>query len=255
MNPQSSTSPRVSTGQSMPPRTAPGLVQEPDQEEGLYGPRGWTVRAGVWHALADCRDDLRSTVIPAQFGFAPAGIITAEGTPQDDYTPFHDLGPATARRLLEVLPAEQLRDRQNLGPSLGALLRACVRANGRVRLSGYGIGPQRPDERVSVEGLWIEDPDLLEALINAIVGEDEGYRGCCGCQDHAVYEVYEDGADYEDCEDLEAEELAALMDGLQRVWSRVAERYDLDANAGPDEFKPLRRHWTHGALGAWLWWD
>ncbi|MDO4901692.1 hypothetical protein [Actinomyces sp.] len=226
-------------------RPAPAPVQDPDQEAGLYGPRGWTVCAGVWQALADCRDDLRSTVIPAQFGFAPAGIITADGTPEENYTPFHDLGPATARRLLEVLPAEQLGDRQNLGPTLGAALRACVRANGRVRLSGYGIGPQRHDERVSVEGIWIEDPDLLEALVEAIVGEDDDPDDYD--DEHAYYADRDPG----DVEELEA--LIAL--GLQQVWERVAERYDLDAHCGPDEFKPLRRHWTHGPLGAWLWWD
>ncbi|WP_261798893.1 hypothetical protein [Actinomyces ruminicola] len=224
-------------------RPTPQPVHDPDHEEGLYGPRGWTVRAGVWHALADCRDELRSTVIPAQFGFAPAGIINADGTPADDYTPFHDLGPITARRLLDILPAEQLNDRQNLGPTLGTLLRACVRANGRVRLSGYGIGPQRRDERISVEGLWIEDPDLLEDLVEAILGEDDAYE-----------DDYED--DYEDRDPADVEELEALLAlALREVWCHVAERYELDARSGPDELKPLRRHWTHGQLGTWLWWD
>ncbi|WP_237564071.1 MULTISPECIES: hypothetical protein [unclassified Actinomyces] len=235
--PPSPTDAPASSSTSLPPGPETG----PD--EGLYGPRGWTVRAGVWHALADCRDELRSTVIPAQFGFAPAGLITADGTPEDDYTPFHDLGPATARRLLEILPGEQLRDRQNLGPTLGALLRACARADGRVRLSGYAIGPQRQDERVSVEGMWIEDPDLLEELVRAIVeGSDPDGDGCyCACEDRDPY----------DEEELEA--LVAL--GLQEVWRHVAERYELDSRGAPDEFKPLRRHWTHGPLGTWLWWD
>ncbi|MDU0348453.1 hypothetical protein [Actinomyces sp. MRS3W] len=183
---------------------------------GMYGPRGWTVKSGVWHELADCRDELRSTIIPGQFGFAPAGLITDDGRPVDDYTPFHDLGPGTARRLLEILPESQLADRQNLAPTLGALLRACVRARGRIRLSGYGIGPQRHDERVTVEGLWIEDPDLIDYLV--------------------------------DCE-------IADPDEEERFWEEVAERYCLDAEASPDEIKLLRRHWTHGPLGTWLWWD
>lgn len=228
-----------------PRRTAPPTCER-DQNPGLYGPRGWTVRAGVWHALADCRDELRSTVIPAQFGFAPAGLIGADGAPEDDYTPFHDLGPRTARRLLDILPAEQLGDRQNLGPTLGSLLRACVRADGRVRLSGYGIGPQRKDERVSVEGLWIADPDLLDALYEVIAGiEDDGDE-----YDDDEYWACED-RDPDDVEELEA--LVAL--GLREVWRCVAERYQLDAHAVPDELKPLRRHWTHGPVGTWLWWD
>ena len=184
--------------------------------EGMYGPRGWSVRAGVWHELARCRDELRSTVIPAEYGFAPAGFIGDDGVPVDDYTPFHDLGPGIARRLLEILPDPQLEDRQNLGPTLGVLLRACVRARGRVRLSGYAIGPQRRDERLSVEGLWIADPDLLG------------------------YELAEEHDEHCRCQDL---------------WELVRERYDLDAYGVPDEVKLLRRHWTRGPVGTWIWWD
>lgn len=195
----------------------PGAAPEPDRDDnGMYGPRGWSVRAGVWHELARCRDELRSTVIPADYGFAPAGLIGDDGVPVDDYTPFHDMGPGTARRLLEVLPGPQLEDRQNLGPTLGVLLRACVGARGRVRLSGYAIGPQRRDERVSVEGLWIADPDLLE------------------------YELCETHDEHCRCKEL---------------WELVRGRYDLDALASPDEASTLRRHWTHGPVGTWLWWD
>ncbi|MDO4243053.1 MAG: hypothetical protein Q4C85_04720 [Actinomyces sp.] len=195
------------------PRGAgPGAAEE---TEGMYGPRGWSVRAGVWHELAQCRDDLRSTVLPADYGLAPTGLID-DGVPVDDYTPFHDLGPATARRLLDILPRAQLEDRQNLGPTLGTLLRACARAGGRVRLSGYAIGPQRRDERLSVEGLWVADPDLL---------------------DHELCEIHD-----EHCH-------------CREVWALVSRRYDLDALAMPDEVKTLRRYWTHGPVGTWLWWD
>ena len=72
---------------------SPGEDRWDQEDAGLYGPRGWSVEAGVWHELARCRDDLRSTVIPAEYGHGPEGLIAADGTPQDDYTPFHDLGP------------------------------------------------------------------------------------------------------------------------------------------------------------------
>ena len=195
---------------------SPGEDRWDQEDAGLYGPRGWSVEAGVWHELARCRDDLRSTVIPAEYGHGPEGLIAADGTPQDDYTPFHDLGPRVARRLLEILPAAQLQDRQNLAPTLGALLRACARAGGRVRLSGYGIGPQRPDERVTVEGLWIADADLLALEISEIHDE------YCAC-------------------------LA--------LWETVRTRYELDAESAPDEVRFVYRHWKHGPLGTWLWWD
>ena len=56
---------------------------------GLYGPRGWSARAGVR---------------PLLFG------VFVDG-PVDDYMPFNDLGPQAAARLLEVLPEAQLADR------------------------------------------------------------------------------------------------------------------------------------------------
>lgn len=206
----------------------------PPRQEGLYGPRGWSVRAGVRPLLAACRDDLRSVgpPAPARPGPEPEGpdfdagfwgdaedpVLDEPGddAPFDDYTPFHDLGPQAAARLLEVLPEAQLADRQNLAPTLGSLLRACARADGRVRLSGYAIGPRRPDERVTVEALWIADPDLLDMEVH-----DEHDEGCC----------------------------------CRVLWDTVRERYGLDARALPDEMRPMRRQWTHGQVGTWLWWD
>ena len=220
----------------------------PPRREGLYGPRGWSVRAGVRPLLAACRDDLRSVGPPAPArpgpesegpafdadfqgddedlwggaenlgGDAESPVLDEPGddAPFDDYTPFHDLGPQAAARLLQILPEAQLADRQNLAPTLGALLRACARAGGRVRLSGYGIGPQRPDERVTVEGLWIADADLLALEISEIHDE------YCAC-------------------------LA--------LWETVRTRYELDAESAPDEVRFVYRHWKHGPLGTWLWWD
>lgn len=213
----------------------------PPWQEGLYGPRGWSVCAGVRPLLAACRDDLRSVgpPAPAHPGPEPGGpdfdagfrgddedlggdaedpVLDEPGdnAPFDDYTPFHDLGPGAAARLLEVLPEAQLADRQNLAPTLGSLLRACARADGRVRLSGYAIGPRRPDERVTVEALWIADPDLLDMEVH-----DEHDEGCC----------------------------------CRVLWDTVRERYELDARALPDEMRPMRRQWTHGQVGTWLWWD
>lgn len=158
---------------------------------GLYGPRGWIMRTGVWRELA------------------PYLV-------QNEYTVFRDLGPNTAQKLLNLLSDDQLEDRQNLAPSLRALLRACVRAEGSVRLSGYVIGPQRLDERITVEALWIEDPDLLALEISDFHDEH------CACS---------------------------------VLWRTVCERYALDAQAMPDEIRKLPRYGDRGPLSVWLWWD
>ncbi|WP_127841931.1 hypothetical protein [Actinomyces wuliandei] len=136
--------------------------------------------------------------------------------PAEDYVPFRGLDAATARELLSVLPGRALSDRQNRAPCLGALLAACARADGTVRLSGYGIGPQRQDERLSVEAVWVGDTDLA--------GYEVDERHGPGCQ----------------CESL---------------WRAVARRCRLDARCGPDEVLPTRPEWAGGAQGWWLWWD
>lgn len=223
MSASTTTRPRpAATGTGNP--TAPGgsdavPIAEPGparEARGLYGPRGWTVSAGVWEVLGRCRDHLRSTAIPAAHGIAPQGLIGDDGVPLDDYTPFHAMGPDGARRLLEVLPAQALEDRQNLAPSLGPLLRACAGAEGRVLLSGYGIGPQRDDERVTVEALWVADPDLQDMEVT------EEHGPACRCRE---------------------------------LWRTVRDRYGLDAEAVPDEIRRVGAAWTGGATGWWLWWD
>ncbi|MCI7456329.1 hypothetical protein [Actinomyces urogenitalis] len=160
--------------------------------EGLYGERGWSVRAGVWRVL----------------GVEPAS----------DLTSFDDLGPREAARLMEILPAAQLQDRQNAGPSLGRVLGACVASGGSMRLCGYVIAPQRCDERVTISALWVADADLV-VMQQEQVSDDE---------DGAV---------------------------SRRVWDLVEQRYDLDAEAMPDELQIASRGSRGGQLGTWMWWD
>lgn len=203
-----------------PSAAAPHWQAEPGQTTGLYGPRGWTVNAGAWLVLADFRDPLHSDAIPAANGLPPQGIITG-GVPQDDYVPFRGLDRSGAARLREAMKEtpDALTDRQNLAPSLDRLLAACEAAEGRVLLSGYGIGPQRDDERVTVEALWVTDPDLLTMTVTA------EHDGACQCRE---------------------------------LWRTIRERYDLDAEAMPDEIRKCPHPgWTEttGDMGWWLWWD
>lgn len=145
----------------------------------------------------------------------PTGV-DSKGAPLQDYVSFAGMDPGSAADLLKVLPPKALDDRQNQAPTLGALLRACVQAEGSVRLSGYGIGPQRSDERVSVEALWVSDQDLAEYEISPV------HAPGCACRE---------------------------------LWRRVSARYDLEAPALPDEVAWRRPWWAEGQAGWWLWWD
>ena len=203
----------ASTTPVRPPTTTPSPASSPTgspDSPRLYGPPGWTVRIGLWHLLEPWLDAPRC--LPGETPLRTDAL----GAPMSDYVPFRGMDAATAADLLLRLPAPALVDRQNLSPSLRTMLTACAHADGRVRLSGYGIGPQREDERLSVEALWVADPDL------------QGY------------EVF--------VEHSRACQCSAL-------WDRVKQRYELDAQGIPDDIVRTRPEWAGGAVGWWMWWD
>ena len=193
-----------------PPTTTPSPASSPTgspDSPRLYGPPGWTVRIGLWHLLEPWLDAPRC--LPGETPLRTDAL----GAPMSDYVPFRGMDAATAADLLLRLPAPALVDRQNLSPSLRTMLTACAHADGRVRLSGYGIGPQREDERLSVEALWVADPDL------------QGY------------EVF--------VEHSRACQCSAL-------WERVRDRYELDAHSVPDDIVRTRPEWAGGGVGWWM---
>ncbi|SPT52462.1 Uncharacterised protein [Actinomyces bovis] len=202
--------------------TANKLLPEHDDqpllEDGMYGPRGWSVEAGVWKVLNHWPDQLRdlSELLGQAPGPAQKGCLEASGWPQEDYVPFAGLDARGAAALLDALPARALADRQNLAPSLRTLLHACASGKGRVRLSGYAIGPQRRDERVSVEAIWVSDPALAGFAVST--------SHTPGCDCHAL-------------------------------WEEVRVRYQLDAEDMPDEILRLAPAWAKGQEGWWFWWD
>ena len=105
---------------------------------GLYGHSGWLDDTGI-----------RALLRP----------LTASGSECSDYARVQGIGAPVAERLLTLLPAEQLEDRQNNAPALGDLLSAAVTHPG-VRLCGYMIAPPRWDERLTIDALLVPASDL-----------------------------------------------------------------------------------------------
>lgn len=99
----------------------------------LYAPSGWTDSSGAAAILEPF------LVHPRPFA---------------DFARFEGLGAAQAERLLELLPEQNLADRQNNGPRVDELLRAAMAHEGLV-LSGYLVSPPRWDERISIDGLFV----------------------------------------------------------------------------------------------------
>ena len=105
---------------------------------GLYGHSGWLDDTGI-----------RALLRP----------LTASGSECSDYARIQGIGAPVAERLLALLPAGQLEDRQNNAPALGDLLSAAV-AHPGVRLCGYMIAPPRWDERLTIDALLVPASDL-----------------------------------------------------------------------------------------------
>lgn len=71
---------------------------------------------------------------------------------------FAGLGGSDAAEVLAALPGRNRRDRQSAAaPSTESVLNAAARAGGKVEAIGYVVGPQRADERVSVDGFYLFD--------------------------------------------------------------------------------------------------
>lgn len=105
---------------------------------GLYGHSGWLDDTGI-----------RALLRP----------LAASSSECSDYVRVQGIGSAVAERLLALLPAEQLEDRQNNAPALGDLLAAAV-AHPGVRLCGYMIAPPRWDERLTIDAVLVPASDL-----------------------------------------------------------------------------------------------
>ena len=184
-------------------------------------PRGWTFDLGVPdllapYASASALEAYRALGAPVGAGerSGPGGSI--------GLLHFAGLGATEAAILLERLPPGDLLDRQNFSPTLGAFLRSAVAYPGEVELHGYCVGPDREDERVSVEGV------LLYAHPELIIAQETPWR--------------------------EAPHPASCQ--CAELWRIAQHDYGLaDAECPPDEygrFRSRRRPDEH----CWrLWWD
>ena len=112
---------------------------------GMYGARGWTGTAKIGTIIHPYRTNQ----------------VWSDGLDDDEceyditmvqpFDPFTGLPGSAARQLLDTLTESNLDDRQNLAPTCRELLTIAAERDD-VELVGYGVGPARHDERVSIEG-------------------------------------------------------------------------------------------------------
>jgi hypothetical protein len=95
--------------------------------------RGWLLRAGI------------PDIVQPFLTHLPADAL--------DLAQYAGLDGAAAAALLKRLGPVQLLDRQNQAPSIGTVLRAAANHPDDVEVHGYLVGPGRPDERITAEGV------------------------------------------------------------------------------------------------------
>lgn len=128
------------------------LIGLENLEDGIYGSRGWSVLGGVASLTLQYSD----------WGWMDMAAEFPDVKPETmiDYLPFSGGDQWLAERLLERLPESALADRQNYAPCLKNLLVLTCTHPGEVMFSGYLIGPQRFDERITSDAIYIS-PKVL----------------------------------------------------------------------------------------------
>ena len=182
-------------------------ISEEEMQQRLYGPEGWTLDSGVWNVASRSEPDEEGAIV--------------DGKPTTDYVRFNRLGSAGAQTLLDNLPAEALKDKQNCGPELERLLKACAAHQDKVLLSGYCIAPERTDERITVDAVWVSD-ELAPELEGLSVKRSHDKN--CHCK---------------------------------RVWEAAAKRFNLNADTMPDDIthRAALGRSPQTSEGWYFWWD
>ena len=139
--------------------TMVALLARRDDNFGRTGRPGWTVDA-VADQIAPFTDQ---THVPSAYDEQNIGGTRSVRTNGDSgLIRFQGLGGEQARNLLGRLTPKQLGESQNGGPSLGAALGAAARNPGMVEVHGYAVGPDRTDERLTAEGVFIYDDTITD---------------------------------------------------------------------------------------------
>lgn len=159
----------------------------------------------------------------------------------DDDNPITIVGvdAAAAHALLDRFPATALDIRQNWAPALRDLLTVIAAHPGVVSGTGYIVGPDRCDERLSLDGLLIEDPGLFDFAPDVHLGPVPAMVSELGPEQQDEYHEHHFGC------------VAASVPRQQ--WYAARHRYRIHgADAEPTEIE--ERTTASGDRALWLWW-
>lgn len=181
-------------------------------------PRGWLLDAGLAEILEPF-----------------AGLAHRH----HDLTRIAGLDGAAARALLARLPASELEDRQNDAPTMRALLEVIAAHPVVVTGIGYVVGPDRWDERLTLEGLLIDDPELLDFEPDVLSGPTPALVRTLGEHEQEEYHLHRRG-----CVEHSV---------MRQQWYAARHRYGIAGARRPPTEVDVRYVFGSGAVLR-LWW-
>ncbi len=152
-------------------------------------PRGWTFDLGIPEIVAGYSNpsDLEQ-YRQLRFGGQAAADAWRRELSHGGLLYYRGLTGEAAQRLLDVLPPSALAERQNDAPTVGTFLRAATAHPDEIELTGYCVGPDRADERFSVEGLRLFPSseagiDLYVQTFDEWAAEVPDHEDRCQCEE------------------------------------------------------------------------
>lgn len=160
-------------GRALPDQTTPTADDEPPRAD------GWSFAAAMNRAAAGHVRPRSGRTRYGRAGWTDRLALALVGTTGPDKVhqawrgnrsngdagsvAFAGVDAPRARVLLSRIPEAAAGERQGNGPSLGTALQAAVDHPDRVYLSGFVVGGDRSDERVTADSVTLCDPDLVGA--------------------------------------------------------------------------------------------
>lgn len=206
---------------------------EREEITGLFGPPGWLLEASLAPLLA--------------------GVASALPEFAGDHLPITGIDHGCARLLLERLPTTVLDCDAPCSPTTRTLLEVATRHRG-TRVHGHVVGPDRVDERVTVDGITIAEPpeDPLGLLSILQLYSEYDWEAEVDLPPDPI-----SAPPSEASHALEEQARLALHStaALAPLWPIAVERYGLTgARHAPDEITIERARRGTSTYGVRFWW-
>jgi hypothetical protein len=135
------------------------LLADRKGRTGHFGKPGWTLET-IADEVAPFTSSAHAPYSYQEYEYDGAPYRTENG--QNGLFKFGGLGAEPAAAIRATLNRTQLAERQNDSPTLGAILDSAIAHPGKVEVHGYAVGPDRDDERLTAEGVFIYDDTLTD---------------------------------------------------------------------------------------------